>query len=120
MKTAQSPGESGAPAMVVTLPEEIDMASASASAAGLTAAVTAGDALVIADLTGTTFIDSHGARVLFFAHRDATAHGTELRFAIPHQAVQRIVRLLGYDQILRIYPTLEQARDSTLSGSGAG
>ena len=106
-------------AMVVTLPEEIDMASASASAAGLTTAVSAGTALVIADLTRTVFIDSHGARMLFFAHRDAAAHGTELRFAIPHQAVQRIVRLLGYDQILRIYPTLEQARDPALPDSGA-
>ncbi len=56
--------------------------------------------------------------MLFFAHRDATAHGTELRFAISHQAVQRVVRILGYDRILAIYPTLEQARDPTLSGSG--
>ncbi len=47
---------------------------------------------------------------MLFAHRDATSHGTELRFAIPHHAVQQVIQILGYDRILRIYPTLDQAR----------
>ncbi len=97
-------------ATVVALPVEIDMASKGDATTGLTAAITAGPRLVIADLTGTTFIDSSGARILCLAHRDAVARGVQLRFAINHPSVLRVLQLMGYDQVLPIYPTIGEAR----------
>jgi anti-sigma B factor antagonist len=95
--------------VIVTLPAEIDMAVTPAIAAELTAAVTGGGCLVIADLTGTEFIDSSGARALYRAHRDAAALGTEVRFAISHSAVLRILDLTGLDRELHVYPAVGDA-----------
>jgi anti-sigma B factor antagonist len=63
----------------------------------------------VADLTSTTFCDSLGARQMVLAHRHARALGAELRLALPSGGVRRVLELLGLDQVLLLYPTVESA-----------
>jgi anti-anti-sigma regulatory factor len=63
----------------VISPPEIDLVSGHAIAAQLTAAIGAGGPVVVAGLTGTTLIDSHGCRPLYQTYREAADAGAQLR-----------------------------------------
>lgn len=105
----------GTPA-VVPLPAEIDITNAEEVLDRICAALEPGSATVIADMTATTFCDSSGVRHLLLAHRRASASGTQLRFAVPAASpVRRILAFTGADQVVAVYPTLDEA----VSGSPA-
>lgn len=105
----------GTPA-VVPLPAEIDITNAEEVLDRICAALEPGSATVIADMTATTFCDSSGVRHLLLAHRRASASGTQLRFAVPAASpVRRILAFTGADQVVAVYPTLDEA----ISGSPA-
>jgi len=94
---------------VVSMPEEIDIANAGKLGADLTAACDGGVSLLIADMTGTTFCDASGVRMLVVAHKRAADRGIELRAAVASPRVRRILVLLGLDAIVPIYPTVDAA-----------
>lgn len=94
---------------VVALPAEIDIANADGVGAQLRSAVTPGVTIVIADLTSTVFCDSSGMRHLLLAHDYAVAHDAQLRLALPPGHVLRILKLMGLDHLLAIYPSLAAA-----------
>src|SRR5262249_45349713 len=109
MAQAQYPARAETAPTVVTLPDEIDMASADRIRGDLQAAVTAGATTVVADMTATTFCDTSGIRALVLAHKHAAASGAELRLVVPSAAVLRIIGVLGLDSVLAIYPSLPDA-----------
>lgn len=92
---------------VVAVPVEIDVANADEVRHGLLAAVSLGAAVLVIDMSKTTFCDSAGVHGIIAAHKQAAATGTQLRLVAP--AVQRILTLIGIDQLIPIYPTLEAA-----------
>ena len=94
---------------IIALPAEIDITNADRVGAELRAAFRPGVAVVIADMTRTSFCDSAAARNLLLANDHAAQAHAELRLAIPSAAVQRTLKILGLDQVLRIYPSLESA-----------
>ena len=99
----------GAPA-VVPLPAEIDITNYTAAAAILLSAVDNGSGLLIADMTGTTFCDSSGMRMLLAANDRATASGSTLRVVIrPGSAVSRGLAILGIDRVLNLYTSVAEA-----------
>ena len=61
-------------------------------------------ATLVLDLTGTTYLDSRGARELALAGRHATAAGTALRVVCPREnrRLWRVFDLLGLDSALSI------------------
>lgn len=75
----------------------------------LLAAVGRQPALVVADMTATTFCASSGMHAITAAHRQAVAAGTELRPVISHPAARRVFELSGVDTIISIYPDLPAA-----------
>ncbi len=95
--------------IVVTLPDEIDLANVSNVGDRLAAACRSGVTRVIADLTLTSFCDARGARMLAEAQCAATQSGTELRFVIASLWVQHILDVAGVADRLEIYPSLDQA-----------
>ena len=98
--------------VIVTLPQEIDVTNADDAEAQITAALTPGVTVVIADLTATTFCDSSGLSHLIHAHYEAAGHGTQLRLAIsPAGQIARIIDLTGIRRHLAVYSTLQQATD---------
>ena len=96
--------------VLVTLPAEIDMASAHAIGEQLAAACAPGGRVVIADMTGTTFCDSIGMRMLVRARRWASINGTELRLLVTCPSVLRVITILGLDAVLPLYHSLQDAQ----------
>lgn len=107
------------PPAIVALPPEIDCVNAGQAYAKLRAAFTAGAAVVVADLTATTFCDSAGIQHLLMAHNDAATAGAQLRLAIsPGGSVARVVQLLGVDQLVAVYATTDDAAAGMNSPAG--
>jgi anti-anti-sigma factor len=94
---------------VVVLPADIDTVNARSVGELLLAAIVPGVAVIVADLTMTTFCDCAGVRSLLLASDQAGASSAELRLAVGSVAVLRILRLVGADGILPMYPDLGAA-----------
>ncbi|WP_333767150.1 STAS domain-containing protein [Streptomyces sp. IBSBF 2435] len=60
--------------------------------------------VVIIDATRITFGDSSLLRVLLEVQRL-----TEVRIAGPQPAVRRLIELVGFDRVLKVFPSLEAA-----------
>ncbi len=102
-------GETEGSPVIVTLPAEIDITNAGRALASLVQALD-NPGLVIADMTGTTFCDSAGLRMLITA-RDRAAHsGSTLRIVIrPDGSVARALAILGMDRMLPVYASVREA-----------
>lgn len=94
---------------VVTAPEEIDITNAAGLRAAVSEAAGSGSALVIVDMSGTTFCDSAGLNALVAMDRRARAEGGEMRLVIVAEAILRVVALTGVDRVIAIYASLEEA-----------
>ena len=92
---------------VITMPAEIDAANADEARRALLAAVGSSAAILVIDMSGTTFCDSAGLKAIIAAHTQAAKAGTQLRLVTT--AVLRIVTIVGIDQLIPVYPTLEAA-----------
>ena len=95
--------------VIVTLPAEIDMANADGIGKQLAAAPGPGVAVVIADMTATTFCDSVGMRMLVLARRQAVTAGTDLRLVLLCPQVLRVMKIEGVDAVLPTYRNLDEA-----------
>lgn len=95
--------------VIVRLPAEIDMDNALEVGEQLCSALTHGAAVVIADLTLTSFCDSSGAREFLLAQHYADACHAQMRFVIPDGNVLRILMVTGLCELLSIYPSLDAA-----------
>lgn len=96
---------------VVAMPAEIDAVNAGTVRQALLPAVGLGAAVVVLDMSGTTFCDSAGVQAIVAAYRQAAANGAQLRLVAT--AMVRILTLVGADQLVPIYPTLEAALAGT-------
>lgn len=95
--------------VVVGLPAESDITNAGDYAGQFREAIAPGVAAVVADLTTTAFCDSAGLRIIVLAHDWAKADHVELRLAVPPGPALVVMKLIGLDQLLPLYPSLDQA-----------
>ena len=102
--------------VVVVLPEEIDITNADSMREQLRSAFGPGVTVVIADMTSTAFCDISGWRGLLGAHDDAGVGGAQLRLVIHSGGLRRVLKLLGFDRLMPVYPSL----DSTRTGGAHG
>jgi anti-anti-sigma factor len=105
-------------AVVVALPEEIDLTNAAGVAEQLTLAG-GRHSVVIIDMSATRFCDCAGARAVVLAHKRAAEGGAELRLVVTAEPVRRIFGLLGADRLLDLYPSVEAAHGAMLGRAGA-
>ena len=94
---------------VVTATGEIDLTNAEYLRDALLSALNAGATALVADLTTVTFLDSAGVTALVRASRRASASEAELRLAVAAPPVLRVLSLVGIDQLVRVYPSVEAA-----------
>jgi anti-sigma B factor antagonist len=92
---------------VVATPAEIDATNADEVGQTLLAAAGLSAEVLIIDMSGTTFCDSAGMHAIVTLYRQTPVTGTQLRLVATH--VLRILTLIGADQLIPIYPTLEAA-----------
>jgi anti-sigma B factor antagonist len=97
---------------VVTLPPEIDVSNSQQISQELVSVVDQGAAMLIADLTATTFCDTSGARELIAARKNAHAAGAEIRLVVKAHAVLRVFEIIGLGELFDIFADL----DTALSG----
>ena len=96
--------------VIVTLAARLDAAAAERAAGQITAAFTPGVRVVIADLTAAACCDRSAIRNLLKAHRQATARGGQVRFAIrPGGPLHQLTGFAGTHPLLAVYPTLQHA-----------
>ncbi|MFD8277392.1 STAS domain-containing protein [Streptomyces flaveolus] len=93
---------------VVSLTGEIDHDTAHQVRQALNVAGTRRPRIVV-DLRHVTFMDSSGLNALIAAHQAVTEAGGWLRLAAPTAPVQRVLQLVGVDQLITCHPTLRQA-----------
>jgi anti-anti-sigma factor len=92
---------------VVTMPAEIDAVNADAVRQAVLAEASRDAAVLIIDMSATTFCDSAGVQVIIDTYKRAAATRTTLLLVVA--AVRRIFILVGVDQLIPIYPSLEAA-----------
>jgi anti-sigma B factor antagonist len=100
-----------APHAVITMPAEIDMTNAGQVRQALLSAVETQLAVLIVDMSRTTFCDSAGVQAVIAAYRQAAMTGTQLRLVAT--GVLRIFTVIGADQLIPTYPTVESALADT-------
>ena len=100
--------------LVVAAVGEIDASNADVVDTAISNGLMGGHKQVLLDFARVTFIDSTGLGVLVKSHRAADAAGA--RFAVVHPTPQtrKLIRVLGLDQLLRVYESHEEA----LTGPG--
>jgi anti-sigma B factor antagonist len=101
--------EPAARPVVVPFPAQLDVSNADDVAGQLRAAIAAGDGAVVADLTATVLRDSSGVDVILLALDRATADHVELRLAVPPGPALEALKLAGLDELVPIYPALDEA-----------
>ncbi|HWT94674.1 MAG TPA: STAS domain-containing protein [Solirubrobacteraceae bacterium] len=89
-----------ATAQVVTCTGELDLAAADAAGTAFASAFDARPEEVLVDLTGLTFLDSTGVRLMLEAHRRATDAGVRLTILPGPEPVHAIFRICGLDHTL--------------------
>ena len=95
------------PQAVVTMPAEIDITNAEEIRQELLAAAGHDATVLIIDMSGTTFCDSAGVQAIIDVRNQTAAAHIQLRLVAT--TVLRIFQLVGIDQLIPIYPTLEAA-----------
>ena len=97
---------------VVTVGGEVDLDTASQLGDHALDAVRDVSPHVVLDLTGVTFMDSTGLKVLLSVQRRAELAGGSFGVAGPSRSVRKILALTGLDQTFAIYDTVDQASTS--------
>lgn len=65
--------------------------------------------LVVVDLSDVEFLDSTGLGVLVKALKRSRESGSDLRVVVSKDRIHRVFTLTGLDEVMAIYPTLEDA-----------
>jgi anti-anti-sigma factor len=95
-------------AAVVTATGEVDMNSVAELEDQLTSALDTA-AVVVADLSGVTFLDSTGLSLLVRAHELSGRNRHAFRVVVANRAVGRPLHATSLDHLLDLYPTLADA-----------
>jgi anti-sigma B factor antagonist len=96
-------------AAVVCAPAQIDAGNADDVLASILAVICEDAALLIVDMTATTFCDCSAVSGLVRAFRQAHARGVEMRLVAHEPAVTRVLSLTGADLLMDTYPSVAEA-----------
>ena len=99
---------------VVTLPAEIDVTNANMVREELASVLNQGAALLIADLSKTSFCDSAGVSALVRTFRRAATSESSMRLVVSTPAVERVLSITGVDRLLETFPSVA----ASLAGPG--
>ena len=104
---------------ILALPAEIDVTNADEVREQLLFAANQGAAVLVADMSQTTFCDSSGITALVRAFRRANESGTKFRLVTTSPAVLRVLEITGVDRLIDVYPTIAEALGSPNSDGGS-
>lgn len=93
----------------IALPAEVDANNAGEVSDELLRALNGGPAVLIVDMTGTSFFALAGIHALMRARARAGAAGIGLRAAVSAPIACRVLKIAGVDQLIDVYPSLDSA-----------
>lgn len=97
------------PATVVHITGSVDGLTADTLTATLQQQIEAGNARLIADLSGVTYTSSAGLRALLATVKLARQHGGDFRLAAVLPSVHKVLEMSGFTSILKLYPDVDLA-----------
>ena len=107
--------------VVARLPDEIDATNSELVRGALREVLDSAPAVLVADMTLTTYCCSEGMQALVDVHQAAQRAGIPLRIAGLHPLVRRMLMLTGINELLDVYPSIDAALAlSTLGAASAG
>ena len=98
-----------AASIVVPFHGELTIKEAPALRDSLLTAIRSGAQIVIADMTDVSFVDQSAMGVVVGARTRLVSNGGELRLAGVQPKVVRVIGLLGLENDLPVYPSVEAA-----------
>ena len=106
-------------AIILSIQGEVDLANAASLRTALTSAIGTGTRLIVVDLTSLRYIDSSGINVLLETNRNFAKDGCMLVIAVVPSMIQRTFKIVGLEQAIPIFPTVEAAVESLHHGEDA-
>jgi anti-sigma B factor antagonist len=103
------PESAGAAYSVVVLAGEVDATNSDELYGVLESVVTQQPRLLIVDMSGLSFMDSTGLRMLLRSSRSLDQQGGVLALAAPQVSVARVLQLTRADQLIPVYETVADA-----------
>ena len=94
---------------VATLPAEIDVVNGDQVREDLLTVLNRGPAMLIVDMTGTTFCDSACVNALVRAYKRAGACGARMRLVVSAPTVRRVLAVTGVDRLIGTCPSVAAA-----------
>lgn len=106
-------------ATILSVQGEVDLANAASLRTELTSAIQTGTRLIVVDLTDLRYIDSSGINVLLDTHRAFAKDGSAIVLVVGSSMIQRTFKIVGLEQLMPMYPTVETAVEGFHRGEGA-
>jgi anti-anti-sigma factor len=94
---------------VVTLPAEVDVATAGDIRHQLLSVINQGASALVVDMTATTFCDSSCVNAVVRAYHRAVAAGTPMRLVCAWPGVRRVFEITEIDRLIPVYPSVDEA-----------
>ncbi|OBH74816.1 anti-anti-sigma factor [Mycobacterium scrofulaceum] len=96
-------------AVVLQVSGVVDIITAPSLATHIDVALAGTPAVLVIDLTEVDFLSSAGITVLVEVHRLTENSPTSLRVAADGSATSRPLRIVGLDEFIDLYPTVDEA-----------
>jgi anti-anti-sigma factor len=97
---------------IVEVSGSIDALTATELVKALNDHIHAGHPNVIVDFAKVEFMSSAGLRAILTSVKEARAAGGDFRLASPAPSIDKILKMAGYHNILKIFPTVNEAQAS--------
>ncbi|CQD22468.1 anti-anti-sigma factor [Mycobacterium europaeum] len=96
-------------AVILEVSGVVDIITAPSLATHIDVALSGTPAVLVIDLTEVDFLSSAGITVLVEVHRLTQDSPTSLRVAADGSATSRPLHIVGLDEVIDLYPTVNQA-----------
>lgn len=97
---------------IVNVTGSVDALTAAELSKVLTTQITEGRANLVVDLTGVEFMSSAGLRTLLGAVKETRSNGGDLRIASTNPGVDKVLKMSGFNNIAKVFPSQAEAVSS--------
>ena len=97
---------------IIKVTGSVDALTAADLSKVLTTQITDGRTHLVVDLTGVEFMSSAGLRSLLGAVKEARSNGGDLRIISTNPGVDKVLKMSGFNNIAKVFPSQAEAVSS--------
>lgn len=94
---------------VVSITGSVDALTAELVTRFMDAELGKGNKQIVGDLSQVDFMSSAGLRAILTTLKDSRQQGGDLRLAAAQTGVEKVLKMSGFTNILKTYPTVDEA-----------